>query len=136
MAYPPAIQEFVDDLTLLPDRADRIQALIDISKSFRPSSRPKPYDIDHRVPGCESEVYVWVEPGLTLDIAVDNPQGISAMALAAVLQLGLEGQSPSAAESIDEELVFTMFGRELSMGKSLGLTNMVRQVKQLAAKLA
>ncbi len=135
MAYPTEIQEYVNDLAMLSDRTERIQALIDLSKSFRPSEKSKPYDKEFRVPGCESEVYIWVEPGIHLDIAVDNPQGISAMALAALLQMGLEGKPASEAAKLDEDLVLQLFGRELSMGKSLGLTNMVRQIKRLAQGL-
>ncbi|MBL8067566.1 MAG: SufE family protein [Armatimonadetes bacterium] len=137
MPYPPAIQQFVDSIGLL-DRPERIQALIDLGKSFKPPARPQPYPEDQRVPGCESEVFTWctLQNGrLKIEVAVENPQGLSAMALAALLEEGLEGQPPSAADSLDDDLVYALFGRELSMGKAMGLANTVRQIRAQAAKL-
>ncbi|QYK53128.1 MAG: SufE family protein [Fimbriimonadaceae bacterium] len=139
MPYPEPIQGFIETLSFLEDRADRIQALIELSKSYQPAPHEKPYPTENRVPGCESEVYTWVslkEGALDIEIVVDNPQGLSAMALAALLSEALQGKSPSSAESLDGELVFALFGRELSMGKSLGLTNLVQQVKAQSLKLA
>lgn len=138
MPYPPAIQQFVDSIGLL-DRPERIQALIDLGKSFKRPARPQPYPEDNRVPGCESEVFTWctLQNGrLKIEVAVENPQGLSAMALASLLEEGLEGQPPSAADSLDDDLVYALFGRELSMGKAMGLANTVRQIRAQAAKLA
>lgn len=138
MPYPPAIQQFVDSISLL-DRSERIQALIDLGKSFKAPARPQPYPEDHRVPGCESEVFTWCtlrEGRLQIEVAVENPQGLSAMALAALLIEGLDGQLPSTADSLDDNLVYALFGQELSMGKAMGLANMVRQIRAQAAKLA
>lgn len=138
MPYPDAIQEFVDHLALL-DRTDRIQSLIDLGKSYVAPHRPKPYPEERRVPGCESEVFTWIgtgPQGLSVEIAVENPQGLSAMALAELLRSGLEGLPPTEANKLDDELVYALFGRELSMGKALGLANTVRQVKAQAALLA
>lgn len=139
MPYPEPIQEFIENLSFLPDRADRIQALIELSKSYKPANHEKPYPADHRVPGCESEVYTWValvDGGLDIQIVVDNPQGLSAMALAAILTEALQDKTPDAATDLDGELVFSLFGRELSMGKSLGLTNLVQQIKAQSMNLA
>jgi cysteine desulfuration protein SufE len=83
------------------------------------------------VPGCESEVYVAQVNG-EIRIAVDNPQGISAMALAVILQHSLTGASRAEIEAVPEDVVYQIFGKELSMGKSMGLTGMVRMVKGLA----
>lgn len=139
MPYPEPIQEFIENLSFLEDRADRIQALIELSKSYQPAQHEKPYPAENRVPGCESEVYTWVslnDGALDIQIVVDNPQGLSAMALAALLEEALQGKPPETAEPLDGELVFALFGRELSMGKSLGLTNLVQQVKAQSLKLA
>jgi cysteine desulfuration protein SufE len=75
-------------------------------------------------------------PGLVVDVEVENPQGISAMAVAAVLQDVLEGLPPAAAAEVPDDLATILFGRELSMGKSLGLNNLVMAVKRGAARLA
>ncbi len=80
------------------DRSDRIEMLIEVAGQFKPvPSRiaQRPYPAEHRVPGCESEAYVWSEASpegtLTYYFAVENPQGISAMALAAILADSLSG---------------------------------------------
>lgn len=121
---------------MFPDRAERIEALISIGQRYRqPDGVPRTSET--RVPGCESEVYVTSEPlgkGRKFLIAVDNPQGISAMALAVILDEGLSGEPPSEVAKVSEELVYDVFGRELSMGKSLGLTNLVKMVRQEAQK--
>lgn len=141
MTYPARIEEKLGLLALLPDRDDRIQALISLAKGFQsvpPSVASRPFDESHRVPGCESEAFVWVflESGrLQVEFAVENPQGLSAQALAVMLKDGLDGEDPSVAERLDDEIVYLMFGRELSMGKSLGLTNMVRSVRSMALAL-
>ena len=139
MGLPPSLKEFIDDLRLLSDRQDRIQALVALAESFREvgtDTALRPFDESHRVPGCESEAFAWVnldrEGKLALDFAVENPQGVSAKALAEVLKRGLNGEPPDAAARVPEEIIFELFGSELSMGKSLGLSNMVRLVKALA----
>ncbi len=140
MPYPEPIQEFIENIALIDDRAERVQVLIDMGKSFQPTAIEKPYPAENRVPGCESEVYTWVNPNtqstLDIQIVVDNPQGLSAMAMAQLLLEGLQNQPPALANLIDEDLVAKTFGPELSMGKSLGLTNLVRQIKAQALKLA
>lgn len=135
----PRLQSQLDDLALFPDRQDRIDALIEIGRGFKNLSQDElARSLESRVPGCESEVYVGAEVspegGIHFRFAVDNPQGISAMALAQILKEGLNGLPPAAIASVSEDIVTQIFGRELSMGKSLGLTGMVRAVKYLAAR--
>ena len=138
MPYPAKLQEFLDDLSMFEDRAERIDALISIGQRFKnPDSTALPRNPETRVPGCESEVFVSSEPlaiGRNFTIAVDNPQGISAMALAQILDENLSGEPAEEVGKVSEEVVYDIFGRELSMGKSLGLTNMVRMIKEEAKK--
>lgn len=138
MPYPAKLQEFLDDLSMFEDRAERIDALISIGQRFKnPDSTALPRNPETRVPGCESEVFVSSEPlthGRKFTIAVDNPQGISAMALAQILDENLSGEPAEEVGKVSEEVVYDIFGRELSMGKSLGLTNMVRMIKEEAKK--
>lgn len=125
---PPKLQEILDDLAMFPDRADRIEALIGFSREYvHPTADEVPRSDAARVPGCESEVFMAVRDG-RFRFAVDNPQGVSAMALAVILYQGLEG----LPANVPEDLVYEVFGKELSMGKSLGLTNMVRMVREAA----
>lgn len=124
---------FLEDLALLTDRQERIEALIALSEEFvNPSAEEVPRTPETRVPGCESEVYITSEPfqqGRSFRFAVDNPQGISAMAMARILDTTLSGESADEVSQTPEDLAFRIFGNELSMGKSLGLTGMVKMVK-------
>ena len=128
---PPKLQALLDDLAMFPDRAARIEALISLSREYvHPSADEVARTERTKVPGCESEVFMGLD-GPRFRFAVDNPQGVSAMALSRLLEEGLEGK----VADIPDEVVYEVFGRELSMGKSMGLTNMVRMVRD-AAKTA
>jgi cysteine desulfuration protein SufE len=123
------------------DRGDRIQMLIEIAGQFKPPPTriaARPYPVEHRVPGCESEAYVWSESdpngALNYYFAVENPQGISAMALAAILQDSLSGVPLDEVVKVPSDVIYRIFGRELSMGKSLGLMGMVNMVRAAARK--
>ncbi len=135
---PERFERLVASLEAL-DRAERIQTLVDVSRRFRrvPSHiAEKPYPAERRVPGCESEVYVWAEPRpdgtLKYYFAVENPQGISAMALAAILDQSFSGVPLEQAAEVPADVVYRIFGRELSMGKSLGLMGIVNMVRSEA----
>jgi len=121
------------------DRNDRIEMLIDVARRFRcvpERIAVRPYPKERRVPGCESEAYVWAEPRsdgtLTFHFAVENPQGISAMALAVILGDSLSGVLLNEVVAVPADVVYRIFGRELSMGKSLGLMGMVNMVRAAA----
>jgi cysteine desulfuration protein SufE len=137
MSLPTKLSAFLDDLSIFSDRQDRIDALISIGQAYEmPADVPR--NESTRVPGCESEVYIASRPegdGLKYLIAVDNPQGISAMALAQILDTTLSGEPLESIKDVPEEVVYTIFGRELSMGKSMGLTNMVRMIKREAEQV-
>jgi cysteine desulfuration protein SufE len=135
---PDRLESLIATLESL-ERSDRMQMLIDISGAYpRVPERiaRRPFAADHRVPGCESEAYVWAEPqpGGTLRyyFAVENPQGISAMALAAILGKNLSGVPPEQICDIPADIIYRIFGRELSMGKSLGLMGIVNMVRAAA----
>lgn len=137
--YPAPLIEVLEDFDWITDRRERTDMLIHYADQFMPvpeSIARQPYPEERRVPACESEAYVWAEqqPDGTMQyyFAVENPQGLSAMALAAILDQTLSGQPPEAVASISPELVFELFGDELSMGKGQGLTSMVAMVKAYA----
>jgi len=137
--YPEPLAELLDDLTLLADRNDRIDFLISISERFREvpvAVARRPFAEAHKVPACESEAYAWAVPRTdgTLDFhfAVENPQGISAMAMAAILSQMVSGAPLDRVAVLDAEVVYQIFGRELSMGKSMGLMGMVSMIAHFA----
>jgi cysteine desulfuration protein SufE len=113
--------------------------LIDVADRFRPVPERiarRPFPAEHRVPGCESEAYIWAEAGpegaQTYHFAVENPQGISAMALAEILRDSLSGVPLDEVANVPPDVVYRIFGDELSMGKSLGLMGMVHMVRAAA----
>jgi len=136
---PAKLAELLGTLDVVGDRSQRIQLLIDIAAGFaevpaRLATRP--FGEEHRVPACESEAFVWAEPRAdgTLDFhfAVENPQGISARALATILRDTVSGAPLDEVAGLSGDLVYRVFGRELSMGKSMGLMGMVTMVRQYA----
>lgn len=138
---PPRLAETVELLGLLPEREERIQMLIDTAERFQPvpdSVATRPFSEDHRVPACESEAFVWAteRPDGTLDFhfAVENPQGVSAMSLAVILGETLSGEQLAAVVRVPDDVIYDIFGRELSMGKSMGLMGMVNMVRTSARK--
>ncbi len=117
------------------DRAERIETLTDYARRYQPVPEwvaGKPYPERNKVPGCESEVYAFMVPDSGVRFAVENRQGVSAMALAAILQEFFGGAWANEIEQVPDEIVYRLFGRELSMGKSMGLINMVATAKALA----
>lgn len=139
---PPKLSETLELLDLVPDRAERIQLLIDIADRFEevPSRiARRPFPAEHLVPACESEAYIWAEERRdgTLDFhfAVENPQGISAKSLAVILDEGLSGAPLEQVAAVPQDLVYRVFGRELSMGKSMGLMGMVSMITGQARRL-
>ena len=132
MALPAKLEELLDDLDLLSDRSERIDALIGVAGRFRDVPEriaERPFPDEHKVPACESQAYVFAEPRpdgtLNYHFAVENPQGISAKALAVILGETVSGAPLEEVAALPGDLIYRIFGRELSMGKSMGLMGMV-----------
>ncbi|MCC6991904.1 MAG: SufE family protein, partial [Acidobacteria bacterium] len=87
---------------------------------------------------CESEAYAWAVPNadgtLKLHFAVENPSGVSAKALAAILDKALSGLPPAEIAKVDPEIVERLFRQNISMGKGMGLMSMVQSVAALARR--
>jgi cysteine desulfuration protein SufE len=138
---PPRLQQLLDTFAMFPDQSDRTALLLSYADQFRsvPSEiATRPFDKAHQVPACESEAYVWAVPNpdgtLKLHFAVENPSGISAKALAAMLDKTLSGLPPEEIEKVSPEIVEQLFRQNISMGKGLGLMSMVNAVRTLAAR--
>lgn len=144
MAAPPAkLTELLETLEMVSDRNDRIDLLIGVADRFHPVPEriaTRPFGEEHKVPACESEAYVWAEKRedgtLKFHFAVENPQGISAKAMAVILDETLSGAPPREVATVEGDVVYQIFGNELSMGKSMGLMGMVAMVQASARKLA
>ena len=138
---PPRLARLLDHLHLVEERAERIELLIGIADRFRgvpESLATRPYPPERRVPACESEAYFWAEelPGaggrFRIRFAVENPQGISARAMAVVLDECLSGEPLEDVARVSTDLPLAIFGNELSMGKNMGLMGMVGMVRAAA----
>ena len=136
---PPKLQEVLDDFDFITTRDERVDYLIAIADEFSavPASvASQPYDEANRVIGCESEAFVWAidrdDGALDFYFDVLNPQGLSAMAMCAILDQACSGAPLEQVAAINGEVVFTLFGREISMGKGRGLTELINAVTYAA----
>jgi|SRR5215831_11451582 len=141
-SVPAKLQAVLDTFALFSDPADRTNLLLDYAAQFKevPASVAKrPFPKEHRVPHCESEAYAWAEPQangtLKLYFAVENPAGVSAKALATILDKSLSGLPPADIASVMPDIVEQIFRQNISMGKGLGLMSMVQAVRILAGRL-
>lgn len=143
MPYPRKLQALLDTFAMFPDIADRSNLLLSYADKFRdvpPEIATRPFGSEHLVPHCESDAYVWAvsnpDGTLKLAFAVENPSGVSAKALAAILDLTLSGLPPAEIARIDPDIVEQIFRQNISMGKGMGLMSMVQAVRTLADKAA
>ena len=142
MSIPLKLKQLLDEYRSLPDQDSRADFLIDLASTFEEVPArlaQRPFSKEHQVPACESEAYVWAERGADglpkLYFAVENPQGISAKALAVILDSGCSGTRVEEILAVPEDLVIEIFGQGISMGKGAGLRSMVGMVKGLVARL-
>jgi cysteine desulfuration protein SufE len=142
MANPPQkLQDVLDTFDMFPDQTDRTNMLLSYADQFKevpPSVASRPFDKSHQVPQCESDAYVWAikQPDGSLDLhfAVENPSGVSAKALAAILQKSLSGLPATDIAQVNCDIVERIFRQNISMGKGMGLMAMVNAVQALARR--
>ena len=139
--YPARLQALLDVFAGVPDTHERTQLLIDFARRFKevpPEVATRPFAPEHLVKHCESEAYAWAVPNadgtLKLHFAVENPSGVSAKALAAILDKALSGLPAVEIAKVDPEIVETLFRQNISMGKGMGLMSMVLTVAALARR--
>ena len=135
---PEKLQQLVDMFQMF-DPADRTGLLLSYADQFKevPASiATRPFAKSHQVPQCESDAYVWAQklPDSTLKLyfAVENPSGVSAKALAAILDKTLSGLPASEIATVNCDIVEKIFRQNISMGKGMGLMAMVNAVQALA----
>lgn len=141
--YPPKLAEMLEDFSFITDRSERAEYLIEIADRFEsvkvpPDVATQPYPEERRVPACESEAFVWAleNPDGTLTYSFDvlNPQGLSAKAMSVILGETCSGQPLEQVATVQSDIVFTFFGKEISMGKGQGLMGIVSMVQYEARK--
>jgi cysteine desulfuration protein SufE len=131
--------ELLDIFDEMPDPADRTDVLLSYADQFQdvpPEVATRPFAEKHHIPQCESDAYAWAirrpDGTLKLHFAVENPSGISAKALATILDKTLSGLPASEIATVDASIVERIFRRNISMGKGMGLMAMVNAVRALA----
>jgi cysteine desulfuration protein SufE len=136
------IKNLLHDLKAIDDRELRFELLIEYADRFvevPKTTATRPFAKHNKVPACESDAYAFVskneDGSIQVNFAVENPQGISAKALAVILSETLNGTFPQEVEILDEQIVHEIFGRTISMGKGQGLMGMVRLTKELCRQL-
>ena len=145
--YPERLRDVLEAFAENP--ADRNQMLIEYSDQFEGVPERiarRPYPQANQVPHCESDAYVFVEPlpdkaggppRLKFYFAVENPFGVSARALSAILDATLSGLPADVIANMPiEDIVPTLFGKNISMGKGQGLLSIAAVVKRLAQRYA
>ncbi|MBA2356747.1 MAG: SufE family protein [Acidobacteria bacterium] len=139
MSIDDKLTELQETLDMFEDPASRADLLIGFADRFRevpPEVATRPFSKSHQVPQCESDAYVWAmlrpDRTLALHFAVENPSGISAKALAAILDQVCSGQPVEEVLTIDPGIVEQVFRQNISMGKGMGLKSMVLAVQALA----
>jgi cysteine desulfuration protein SufE len=132
------LQQLVETFQMF-EPADRTSLLLSYSDQFKevpPAIASRPFPKSHQVPQCESDAYVWArkrpDGSLKLYFAVENPSGVSARALAAILDKTLSGLPASEIATVDPQVVEKIFRQNISMGKGMGLMSMVQAVATLA----
>ncbi len=137
---PAAMADAVADFEFV-DRGLRAELLIEYADRFAevPASvATRPWPETARAPRCESDAYVFVtdnaDGSIKLWFAVENPQGLSAKAWAVLLDETLSGQPLEQVARVPQDVLFSIFGRDLSMGKGQGLLGMLEVVQHEARR--
>lgn len=135
---PDKLERLIETFEMF-DPADRTSMLLSYADQFKevpPAIATRPFPKAHQVPQCESDAYVWAtkQPDGTMQLyfAVENPSGISAKALAAILDKTLSGLPASQVAGVSCDIVERIFRQNISMGKGMGLMAMVNAVQALA----
>lgn len=120
----------------IPERTSMLLSYADQFREVPADVACRPFGKSHQVPQCESDAYAWAmkqpDGTLKLHFAVENPSGVSAKALAAILDKTLSGLRPEEIAQVDSSLVEKLFRQNISMGKGMGLMSMVEAVRSLA----
>jgi sulfur transfer protein SufE len=139
---PEKLQALLDTMRSIQDENERVQMLLDFAARFKEVPERvavRPFPEQNRVAFCESEAYVWAEKQADgtgkFHFAVENPSGVSAKALAYVLDRTLSGVPLDQVLRVSPDIVSVIFRQNISMGKGMGLMAMVRTLQKVAGEL-
>ncbi len=138
---PEKLAELLAEFETITDRYERYELLTEYADAFQevpPEVAQRPFPRDHLVPHCESQVYFWARENgdhtFKFYFAVENPQGLSAKAMAAIIDETCSNVPAWQVAHIPDDLPQRLFGKDLSMGRTLGLSSLVAMVKGVAKR--
>lgn len=137
---PAALDELVRELKEA-DRQDRIEILIDLAKSLPPlpDRLARFKDEAHRVPECQSPVFLFAETrgdrvGLFADAPIEAP---TVRGFVSLLVAGLDGATVSEVLAAPDDLIESSGMPEiLGMLRVRGLHGVLARLKLMVARLA
>jgi cysteine desulfuration protein SufE len=121
------------------DRDTRLEALLDLSRKLPPlppalqEARERE---QHRVPECQTPVYLWLETGpqgvqLHAEVPRESP---TVRGFVTLLVQSLEGASREEILELPDDLLHALrLDETLGMTRTHGLTAIVRRLKRMAA---
>lgn len=120
------------------DRTTRLEALLDLAQKLPPLP-PEREDAkereSHRVPECQTAVYLWVEvTNGVLHLSADVPrESPTVRGFVSLLVHALEGATPADAAALPDDLLHEIgLDEALGMLRTQGLTAIVRRIKRAA----
>ncbi len=122
------------------DRATRLETLLDFSRKLPPlppvfqAARDREV---HRVPECQTPVYLWLErEGEAIRLHADVPrESPTVRGFVALLARSLEGATAVEVAALPDDLLHALrLDEALGMTRSHGLTAIVRRLKRMAAE--
>ena len=119
------------------DRATRLEALLDFSRKLPPLPQELEREKEsHRVPECQTPVYLWVDVDqgvvrISADVPRESP---TVRGFVSLLVNGLEGATPAEVAALPDDLLHS-FGLDETLGmlRMHGLTAVVQRLKRLVA---
>jgi cysteine desulfuration protein SufE len=135
----PHLERFVRRFSAA-DRDTRLETLLELSRKLPPLPPEFQAARDreaHRVPECQTPVYLWLErhdAGIRLlaDVPRESP---TVRGFVALLIQGLEGATEQDVAALPDDLLHALrLDETLGMLRTHGLTAIVRRLKRIAAQ--
>jgi len=136
---PPKLDRFISRFAAA-DRDTRLETLLDLSHKL-PALPPELQAVrdreGHRVPECQTPVYIWIERNdggirLHADVPRESP---TVRGFVTLLIQGLEGATAQDVAVLTDDLLHALrLDETLGMTRTHGLTAIVRRLKRMVAE--
>jgi cysteine desulfuration protein SufE len=129
-----AIAAIADDLDVFDDWMDRYQLIIDLGRKL-PAFPANWMDDAHRVPGCQSKVWMQAEPRDGRLFLAGASDAAIVSGLVALLLRVYSGRTPGEILATDPVFLKDLGLLEaLSTNRGNGIASMARAIRELAAR--